>query len=324
VGAGAARAAPASPPARRPTLVVYDFGPGAAASAGGEIGAALARTGRFALRYRAEVIAALRADPQTALAGERAAAAVEEGRGHETRLDWRGAEASYRRALLLLDERLARLHSPEAVARIHLALGALAVNEGRRPAALDEFRRALQLAPQLRPDRSYSPQVRQTFAQTRRPAANEPRPAAPPPTPAELGRLCAAVHADAVLLLEDDDGAGRRVLRGSVFIGAREAYVAVETRALAPGAAPAPADVEVLAARLLQTLDDIYPPPRRPASQPATSPLGPPPPPPPPPPPVTRWWRSWWLWAAVGVVAAGSVSVPLLLRRDTVDLVLRY
>ncbi|HEY3351842.1 MAG TPA: hypothetical protein VGQ83_01215 [Polyangia bacterium] len=336
LGAGAARAAPGSQPAPRPTLVVLEWGQGAAGGASAELGAVLGRTGRFTLRLRAAVLESLRAAPTTALAVERAAAAVEEGRGHETRLDWRGAEASYRRALGLLEERLARLHSPELVARIHLALGAVYVNEGRRPPAQGEFRRALALWPSLAPDRSYSPQVRHAFDQARGAPhprdPRDPRPAAvappPPPTPGELARLCDMAGADALILVEDDDGAARRVLRGSLFVTARGAYVAVETRALAPSGAAAAADVQALGARLLENLDAIFPPPRRPpATQPATGffvPL-PPPPPPPPPPPVTAWYRKWWVWAVVGVVAASSVSVPLLfLRRDTVDLAVHY
>jgi hypothetical protein len=315
--------------APRPTIVLFDWGPGAAGEATAALREILARTDRFTLRAGAEVLESLRAAPLTARATERAAAAVEEGRGHEIRLDWPAAEASYRKALEVLDEHLVRLHSPEAVARVHVALGAVYVNDARLPAAQDEFRRALALAPHVEPDRGYSPQVRGAFEAARGPRPTPPtsRPVSappPPPSPGELARLCDAVRADGVVVVEDDETAGRRVLRGSVYIAARRAYVAVETRALVPGATEVQSDAAALGVRLLEDLEAVFPPPRRPTTQPATQRVVAPPPPPPPPPP-RPWYRRWWVWAAVGVVATGSVVLPLVvLRRDTVDLVVRY
>jgi hypothetical protein len=206
----------------------------------------------------------------------------------------------------------------------------VAFHQGQRTEAHDEFRRALSLWPKLQPDRSYNPQVRAAFDVARgkvppgkgpKPQPAPPVPPPPPPSAAEVGRFAALVHASAVVVLEEEATVGR-ALRASLYSAAHRAFVAVETRALAGGAAEA-VDYEALAGRVSEALDGLFPPPKAPKSQPAlaTQPATQKLPPPPPPPP---WYKRWWLWAAVGAVVVTSVTVPVLvLRRDTVDGVFR-
>jgi tetratricopeptide (TPR) repeat protein len=313
-------------------VLLFDWGPGGAATAATQLRLFLDQTGRFALGLRGYAIERLKSSPAAQRAGADAAAFADAGRAAEMGLQWAAADAAYRRALEALDEAVVRLHDPEAVARLHLALGAVAFHQGQRTEAHDEFRRALSLWPSLQPDRSYNPQVRAAFdvARGKGPPGKGPKappappiPPPPPPTATEVGRLCALVGADVVIVVEEEAAAGRQALRASVYSATRRAFVAVETRALAGGAAEA-ADHEALAGRVLEALDGLYPPPRprQPATQPTTQPATQKLPPPPPPVP---WYKRWWVWAAVGAVVITSVSVPVVvLRRDTVNFAVTY
>jgi tetratricopeptide (TPR) repeat protein len=324
------RRAPATQPAvPKPRVLVFDWGPGAAAEAATQLRSLLEQKGRFRFSHRAEAIERLKSSPGAQRARADAAAFTDAGRAAEMSLQWGAAETAYRRALEALQEAVVRLHDPEIVARLHLALGAVAFHQGQRTEAHDEFRRGLSLWPALQPDRSYNPQVRAAFDVARgkvppgkgqKPAPPVPPP--PPPSAAEVGRVAAIAGVDAVIVVEEEVAVGR-TLRASLYSAARRAFVAVETRALAGGAAEA-ADHEALAGRVAEALDGLFPPPKppkppksQPATQPATQQLPPPPPPPP-------WYKRWWLWATIGAVVITTVTVPLLvLRRETVDLVFR-
>jgi tetratricopeptide (TPR) repeat protein len=327
-----ARAPASAPAAPKPYVLLFDWGPGAAAEAALQLRLNLEPKGRFRLALRAEAIERLKASATVQKARADAAVFTDAGRAAEMGLQWAAAEAAYRRALDALDEAVVRLFDPELVARLHLALGAVAFHQEQRTAAHDEFRRALSLWPTLEPEKSYNPQVRAAFdvARGKVPPGKGPKapppapvPPAPPPTVTEVGRLAAAAGAGVVVVVEEEAAAGRQALRASLYSAARRAYVAVETRALA-GGAPAAVDHEALAGRVLEALDGLFPPPRAPqpatqaATQPATQKLPPPPPPPP-------WYKRWWLWTIVGAVVVTSVSVPVLvLRRDTVGLAVTY
>jgi hypothetical protein len=331
----AAPVKPAAPPASRPAagsptsqpaagsgasptrVALLDWGSRTAAEAAPRLGSVLVRAGRFEIVLRQEIALRLRESRKSQEAASHAAAALDEGRGHEIELNFDRAEASYRRAQAALEEALTQVHGPEPLARVHLALGAVSLHRGQRAQADEEFRRALSLAPGLEPDPSYNPQVRAAFAVVRR----EPRLPPPPPSTPELARMAALLRADAVILLEHESGGGRRALRGSLFSASKRAFVAVESRALAAEGALVPEDIEALGARLGEALDALFPRPRvavEPPRPPRRTPL-------PPPPPPRPWYKRWWVWSAVGVVAFGSLTLPLVfLRHDTVNLVVRY
>jgi tetratricopeptide (TPR) repeat protein len=319
--------ATASPAARspRPRVLLFDWGPGAAADAAQRLRATLATRNRFVLSMRDAALDKLKASRAGQRALANATAFTDAGRASEMSLQWAPAEAAYRRALEALDEALVRFYDAEAVARLHLALGAVAFHQGQREQAHDEFRRGLTLWPDLEPDRSYNPQVRAAFdvARGRVPPRRGPRgrpqapmvpppPPPPPPSAAEAGRLCAAVGVDAVVVVEEEAATGRHALRASLYVASRRAYVAVETRAF-PGDAPTDTDHEALAGRLAEALDTAFPPPR-PSKPPVV-----------PPPPSIPWYKRWWVWVVAGAVVATTVTVPVfLLQRDTVRVVVPY
>jgi len=269
----------------------------------------------------------IRRRPSTRRALEDAATLTEAGRAAEISLQWGLAETTYRRALEALDEALVRFYDPSLVARLHLALGAVALHQGQRPRAQEEFLRALTIAPDVRPDKSYPPQVRAFFEETRtRWAHDSQQSSGAAPGLAEIVRLCSLSGADIAVFLEEEPAREGTTLRASVFSALRGTFVAVETRVLS--ADRVAEDFTVLAQRVVETLRTLFTPPR-PATQPASAsqsqPSTVPALPPPPRPPTVPWYKKWWVWATVGGVVVTSVCVStLLLRRDTVTVEVPY
>jgi hypothetical protein len=242
---------------------------------------------------------------------------MEEGRKAMVALDKETALARLNEARGLYRKGFVRYYDPRVLAQVHLLLGVLALEHQARPdLARQELVEVHHLDPGFTLDAHYSPAVRAAFQDAAR--GLPPRPA---PPPEDLERLTRLAGARAGLVLTIQDTGEQSLVQGSLFLQEKGAYTKVESRLLDtsdPGRQKRQAGA--LGALLLAALEAHYPAPKKPEQKKPKKKIVKPPPPPP-----TPWYLRWYTWTAVGVVAAtAAIVLPLTLRTETSDVIVKW
>ena len=246
----------------------------------------------------------------------RGARLVEEGRKAMVALDRETALARLGEARDLYGKGFVRYYDPRVLAQVHLLLGVLALEHQVRPdLARQELVEVHHLDPGFTLDAHYSPAVRAAFQDAARGLPPRPTPPA-----ADLRRLTALCGARAALVLTVQDTGEQGLAQGSLYLREKNAFTRVESRLLdTTDTARQRRQAAALGDLLLAALEAHYLAPKKPKRRQRRKKIVVPPPPPP-----TPWYLKWYTWTAVGVAATAAIVLPLTLRTETSDVVVKW